>query len=707
MSTVKRMPSSPNNRSNASQRWILTPILILILLVGFALRTAQLSRQPLWWDEGLNARYANCDLPCFVHEVRINNDTNPPAHRLALMGWNTLVGSSPFALRYLSVWFNILSIALTWAIGRWLTNRRVALFATGFMALSPMQVYYAREAKGYTFAAMFCLLAIYLWGKRMKYEQLHRDSFNVPTTWNGDSLAYILSIALSVGAHYYQILPIIWQGIWTLSRSFWGIIQYSRYRRAFKLTARWIVLTGAGGLLILPWVLLTFDTTFQGVTNISEPEIASSLPKYIHHIIQALSASSNIRPTPLSSALPFAMGGLAILGGIAAHIKRAGPTSEGLFLLTWLSGPILFAYALQAKLPFFSPRFLLYLGTSYYILVAQGTATLGEAAKRICAKATQKYIPCLEERSGRGSNLSSVFGKVVIALLVLAVASIWSYRLVHIYTASIDQNEDFRPVACHLRSLAKPNDALIYNYIWQVGYIMSYDSDNDLTFYRSHYDPQEVQPSLSAIFEKHPRLWLLNYRIAARDENNLHGMWLEKNAYKLKGIWYGYHQLILYLAPDAHIPGIGPVENIVTFEKKISLTYPAVDIKTQPGDVFPLPLHWQALDTLEEDYQVLVHLGHPNAPPLAQNDGPPHNGLTPTTAWAIGKEVIDLRALRIPQTLAPGRYALMVGLYDKATGERLSPDTTSLTENGSGKRLRIGYVTVHPPSKPPATDYLD
>lgn len=660
-----------NDRPSASQRWILAPIIILILLVGFALRTAQLSRQPLWWDEGLNAHYVHYDLSGFVQETRANNDTNPPAHRLALKGWSDLAGTSPFALRYLSAYFDVVSIALTWTIGRWLINRRAALLATCFVALSPLHVHHAREAKGYTFAAAFSLLAVYLWGKKLKYA-----SANTPRAipaWNRYGLGYALSVALSVGAHYYQILAVVWQGLWTMSRLAWRVMHRSRYRRELVTTARWVAAAGAGALLILPWVLLTFDTTYQGATNLShQPPL--SLFTCINQIIQALSAG----PIPYNTwpVLALILGGLAALGALVNRSRR----SERLFLSTWFGVPLLLAYLLQSQLSFFSPRFLLYLGTPYYLLSAQGIVTLGR---------------CLNRRFPLHANLLSI-GRGSVILLVISVTGLWMNNLTRLYTRPINQNEDFRPVIARLRELSKPSDALAYNYIWQAGYVMSYYPGNDLTLYRTHYDPDEAASALSAIFEKHRRLWLLTYRISARDENNLPAAWLEEHAYKAGSQWYGHHQVTLYLAPDARFPGVGPIENTATFEGKIRLTYPTIDAVGQPGDVLPLPLRWQAMEPLEQDYHIFVHLGHPNTPPIAQNDGPPHNGLTPTTAWSIGEEVIDRQALLIPQAISSGRYPVVIGLYDKATSKRLSLDDADIEagQRIDENRLLLGYFTV-------------
>jgi hypothetical protein len=204
-----------------------------------------------------------------------------------------------------------------------------------------------------------------------------------------------------------------------------------------------------------------------------------------------------------------------------------------------------------------------------------------------------------------------------------------------------------------------------------VGYLLSYDPQNRMALYRAHYTAQNVGAELESIFASHPRLWLLSYRIAAEDPANLPGSWLEGEAYKVEGNWYGSNHLALYLAADFETPGVGPDEGTAVFGEQIELRYPQVDARLKPGDVLALPLRWRAITVPGEDYTVFVHLGVAGVPPLVQNDGPPRNGLSPTATWAAGREVLDRRALTLPDTLPAGHYRVFVGLYRSSDGSRL------------------------------------
>ena len=83
-------------------------------------------------------------------------DVHPPAYFVLLHLWPGLVGQSEFALRYLSVSFSLLTVAL---LGRFAANgprpRVSGLLAATLAAFSPLYVAYAQEVRSY--ALMTCL----------------------------------------------------------------------------------------------------------------------------------------------------------------------------------------------------------------------------------------------------------------------------------------------------------------------------------------------------------------------------------------------------------------------------------------------------------------------------------------------------------------------------------------------------------------------
>ncbi|HUS15888.1 MAG TPA: hypothetical protein VM536_12860, partial [Chloroflexia bacterium] len=90
-----------------------------------------------------------------------------------------------------------------------------------------------------------------------------------------------------------------------------------------------------------------------------------------------------------------------------------------------------------------------------------------------------------------------------------------------------------------------------------------------------------------------------------------------------------------------------------------------------PGQALAVTLYWQALAAIPQDYTVFVHVFDAQGVPVAQQDGQPLDGRAPTSWWAPGEVFRDVHQVDLPADLPPGSYAVQVGLYYWATGERL------------------------------------
>jgi hypothetical protein len=112
-----------------------------------------------------------------------------------------------------------------------------------------------------------------------------------------------------------------------------------------------------------------------------------------------------------------------------------------------------------------------------------------------------------------------------------------------------------------------------------------------------------------------------------------------------------------------------------------------VDMNRSPlNNRSPLALtfYWQALAELEHDYTVFVHLRTSTGEIVAQKDAPPLAGVYPTGLWDEGEIIKDRLELPL-EAVMPGRYELVVGMYDFRTGTRLaiegSADNTILLQS--------------------------
>lgn len=73
-------------------------------------------------------------------------------------------------------------------------------------------------------------------------------------------------------------------------------------------------------------------------------------------------------------------------------------------------------------------------------------------------------------------------------------------------------------------------------------------------------------------------------------------------------------------------------------------------------------LHWLALAEMDRDYHSYVHLLDADGNLIAQSDGVPDQGLTPTTRWLRGEIISDRRIIRLSD-VSPGEYHLRAGMY--------------------------------------------
>lgn len=92
-----------------------------------------------------------------------------------------------------------------------------------------------------------------------------------------------------------------------------------------------------------------------------------------------------------------------------------------------------------------------------------------------------------------------------------------------------------------------------------------------------------------------------------------------------------------------------------------------------------LTLRWQALEGISPtNYLVFTHLMSADGRLIAQHDGAPVNGTSPTTGWVTGEIIIDSHLIEFAPDARDytGTATIAVGLYDPATG-RVQTDTGS------------------------------
>lgn len=211
-------------------------LLLLILLLGFALRLFHLEEREMWYDEAFAVLYAEKDLGAIVYGTvtpveGAAADIHPLLYYFFLHGWMNL-GQSPFVVRFPSTFFGLLSICMVFRLGRELFGARAGLIAAALTAVSPFHVWYSQEARMYSLLCLSSLLSIYFFVRVWKDgKAVHWIGFSVCT-------------ALSLYVHNLAFLVLFTLDVFVIMRRRW------------KLLKPLLLSHAVIGALFLPWLLL-------------------------------------------------------------------------------------------------------------------------------------------------------------------------------------------------------------------------------------------------------------------------------------------------------------------------------------------------------------------------------------------------------------------------------------------------------------------
>src|SRR5579864_2904877 len=219
-----------NRRTNLASFRPLVPIL-LVLLLAAALRIINAGHFPVWTDEGWSTWAASDHNAAAILNV-VASDRHPPLYFLALSAWWTLAGDSRIALRFLSIAAGLLTVALTYRIGREWFGRSPALYAALIAAILPVAVYFSQEIRHYAWLTLATLLMTWLF---LGY--LRRPGVGI-------LILYMLSVTAMLYTLYIgAFMLIIHAGI--------GLIAWrGTVRHKFALIGAWL----AAGIFYLPWL---------------------------------------------------------------------------------------------------------------------------------------------------------------------------------------------------------------------------------------------------------------------------------------------------------------------------------------------------------------------------------------------------------------------------------------------------------------------
>ncbi len=622
--------------------------------LAFLLATWTLDARGLWGDEAFSVWASKQPATALIAGL----DAQPPLYHLLLGAGRLLWGESVFALRYLSVCCGVLLVAVGAQLGRLIGGSSASAFAALWLAVSPISLYFAQEARMYAPAALFAGGAMLL-----AVASLKRRARTAGCAAQGGrrDASYVL---LSLGAlftHYYVA------GVLLVNALALGLAAL-RSRDARRIVA-WLIAHLLIALVFGAWFLgLQSRYASRAIAGRARivpafEDIVSDFGVGVNGLLFGMRADGSL------TAAALALFALAVVGVIGYW--RRGQRGDTRLILGWIVASLGVVAATAGRSGIvgdFNPRYYLF-ALLPLALAAAGWVVLIEDALR---RAVRTPV-------SRRAVLPFAF----VILIALAPAVVGDLQLFDLSW----QKSRYDAMVGAIRARAQPNDGAVLVNSDQFP-LLAYYGPLDMPVWivgndTLNRDPASVEAELSRFAEGKSRLWLVNYgwAMALQPPSVVEQALNQRGA---RTYAQGFQDVSLALYDLRFAAGDAPVRpQRVRFGGQIAL----VGVRGRarlyhPGEAVTLDLIWRADQAPRADYTVFMHLRRADdGSQIAAFDSPPVNGAAPTSRWTPGQIVTDTRAVPIPADAPPGEYNVVIGLYLYPTFERLTMDGGEATEH--------------------------
>jgi mannosyltransferase len=324
-----------------------------ILLVGFLLRTIELGSSSLWLDEVHSYERAS-QVNWQTAYRMLQSSGHAPLYEVILLHYWIKLGTGEYILRLLSVMLGVLNIAAVYALARELFSARIGLWSAALLAASPLHIYYSREVRMYTLAALLTTLGAYSFYKAF-FATIPQHKWR---HW----VTYILSGTLGLYTHYFTGLALTTIFIFGLA---WMAFK-NNWEALYPLTLAHIGV----GFLFAPWLPTVW---FQ----LQRPRLTWIPPLTLEKFLNILTRFFISRPV-VDGVYPvlvlFLVLTMLIGLGLFARKRNRRPNRRKslLFISTYACGPIAIALAISIFKPFVVDRYFLIVVPAACILLALG-----------------------------------------------------------------------------------------------------------------------------------------------------------------------------------------------------------------------------------------------------------------------------------------------------------------------------------------------
>jgi hypothetical protein len=221
-------------------------IVAALFLVSLTIRVVALDERSLWVDEGATAMLSRPTLSTILSQP--DADPRHPPGYYALIHLTSRISDSETGLRLPSAVISSLTVVAVYMIGRRLGGPSFGLLAACLLLLSPLDLWYAQEARQPVFAAAAIVIAG--WGL-------------IKGNWLGRLIAVA---ALVAGLYLDYITAAAWFGLGAV----WLVMVRKGTGGRFR---DWVTITVLGALLYLPLQGREFSDGFSDLLTHQGPGV--------------------------------------------------------------------------------------------------------------------------------------------------------------------------------------------------------------------------------------------------------------------------------------------------------------------------------------------------------------------------------------------------------------------------------------------------
>lgn len=168
---------------------IIAPILITIVFLCLSCLNLNSS---IWFDEAFSSYLIRGNFADIWQLTAL--DVHPPFFYFCLKIWSLIFGTSVISLRFMSIFFGGLSLILIFHLVKQWFGLRPAVFASFFMALSPVFIRLAQEMRMYTLVLFIVASATFILAKALQTKKRRY--------W----IIYAVLVSLGMWTHYFTSL---------------------------------------------------------------------------------------------------------------------------------------------------------------------------------------------------------------------------------------------------------------------------------------------------------------------------------------------------------------------------------------------------------------------------------------------------------------------------------------------------------------------